>query len=60
MQHLSGDVILPDGKKEVPTDTMGTFVYVKQNGKWLMTAGQNVAIVKEVQQHDPVKQMPKN
>ena len=59
-QHLSGDVTLPDGKKGVPTDTIGTFVYVKQNGKWLMTAGQNVAIVKEVQQYDPVKQMPKN
>jgi hypothetical protein len=35
-------------------------VYVKQNGKWLMTAGENVVIDKEAQQFDPVKQMPKN
>ncbi len=60
LQHLSGDVILPDGKKAVPTDTMGTFVYVKQNGKWLLTSGINVSIDKEAQQFDPVKQMPKN
>ena len=60
VQHLSGDVMLPDGTKEVPTETMGTFIYVKQNGKWLMEAGQNVVIDKTVQQYDPVKQMPKN
>lgn len=60
VQHLSGDVTLPDGKKGVPTDTMGTFVYVKQNGKWLMTSGMNVVIDKEAQPFDPVKQMPKN
>ena len=60
VQHLSGDVTLPDGKKDVPTDTMGTFVYVKQKGKWLMTAGGNVVINKEVQQYDPVNHMPKN
>jgi len=60
VQHLSGDVTLPDGKKDVPTDTMGTFVYVKQKGKWLMTAGGNVVINKEVQQYDPVNHLPKN
>ena len=49
----------PDGKKDA-SDCIATVVYVNQNGKWLMTAGQNFAIVKEVQQYDPVKQMPKN
>jgi hypothetical protein len=39
---------------------LATLVYVKQNGKWLMTAGENVFIVPEVQQFDPVKQMPKS
>jgi uncharacterized protein (TIGR02246 family) len=60
LQHMSGDVTMPDGKKGVPTDVMGTFVYVKQNGKWLLTSGMNVSIDKEAQPYDPVNQMPKN
>lgn len=50
----------PAGKILGPDDCIATIVYKKQKGKWLMEAGQNVAIVKEVQQYDPVKQMPKN
>jgi len=50
----------PTGKVLGPDDCIATLVYVKQKGKWLMDAGQNVAIVKEVQQFDPVNQMPKN
>ena len=50
----------PDGKKRGPDDCIATLVYVKQNGKWLMDAGENLAIEKEVQQSDPIKQMPKN
>jgi uncharacterized protein (TIGR02246 family) len=49
----------PDGKKD-PSDCIATIVYVNQNGKWLMTAAENLAIVKEVQQFDPVKTMPKD
>lgn len=49
----------PDGKKDA-SDCIATLVYVSQNGQWLMTAGQNFAIVKELQEFDPVKQMPKN
>lgn len=61
MCHFSGgDVPLPDGKKQEPTDDLATLVYVKQNGTWLMTAGENVHIDKEAQQFDPVNQMPKN
>jgi uncharacterized protein (TIGR02246 family) len=58
--HFSGDVTLPDGTKPGATDDLATLVFVKQNRKWLMDAGENVHIVKEVQQFDPVKQMPKN
>lgn len=53
-------VLLPDGKKTGPNDNLAQVVYVKQNGKWLMTAGENVAIDKGAQPYDPVKQMPKN
>lgn len=48
----------PAGKKLGPDDCVATLVYVNEKGKWLMTAGENIAIVKEVQQFDPVKQMP--
>jgi uncharacterized protein (TIGR02246 family) len=50
----------PAGKTLGPDDCIATIVYVKQNGKWLMEAGENITINKEVQQFDPVKQMPKN
>jgi len=53
-------VQLPDGKNLEPTDDLATLVYVKQNGEWLMTAGENVHIDKGAQQFDPVNQMPKN
>jgi len=49
----------PDGIKDA-SDCIATLVYIKQNGRWLMTAGQNFAIDKEVQQYDPVKKMPRN
>jgi len=52
---------LPDGRPDTgPTDGLATLVYVKQNGKWLMTAGENVTIDKAAQPFDPVKQMPEN
>ena len=58
--HFSGGDPLPDGTKPRPNDDLATLVYVKQNGKWLLTAGENVHIDNEAQQYDPVKQMPKN
>ena len=51
---------LPDGKTPGPTDALAMIVYVKQNEKWLMTAGENVIIDKGAQPFDPVIQMPKN
>jgi len=53
------EVTLPDGKKAGPNDDLATLVYVKQNGKWLMTAGENVHVDKGAQQFDPVNQMPR-
>ena len=52
--------LLPDGKKPVPADALATLVFVKQNRKWLMTAGENVLIDKGAEPFDPVKQMPKD
>jgi uncharacterized protein (TIGR02246 family) len=48
-----------EGEKSGPNDDLATLVFVKQNKKWLLTAGENVHIDKTVQQYDPVKQMPK-
>jgi hypothetical protein len=53
-------VPLPDGKTPGPTDALATLVYVEQNEKWLMTAGENVVIDKGAQPFDPINQMPKN
>jgi uncharacterized protein (TIGR02246 family) len=50
----------PDGKPLPPNDDLATLVFVKQNGKWLLTAGENVHIDKIAQQSDPVKEMPKD
>ena len=49
----------PDGKPLPPNDDLATLVFVNQNGKWLLTAGENVHVDKVAQQFDPVKQMPK-
>ena len=51
-------VVLPDGKMPGPTDCIATIVYVKQKGKWLMDAAENVIIDKNAAQYDPVKKMP--
>ena len=59
-----GGAPLPDGTppktKDNPNVDLAALVFVKQNGKWLLEAGENVHIVPEVQQFDPVKQMPKH
>ncbi len=41
------------------TDGLATLIYVKEKGKWLMTAGENVDIVAGAQPFDLVNQMPK-
>lgn len=54
------EFIDPSGKKVEPADCIATVVYVKRNGRWLMEAGSNLTIVKEVQQFDPIRNMPRN
>ncbi len=55
-----GEFTTPDGGKAGDTDDLATLVYVKKNGQWLLTAGENVTVVEAAKPHDPVKQMPKN
>lgn len=51
----------PDGRPATgANDCIATIVYVKQNGKWLMDAAENVSIDKVAQPFDPIRQMPKN
>jgi uncharacterized protein (TIGR02246 family) len=49
----------PDGHKIPGSDDIALLVYVKQNGKWLMTAGENVVIDAGAQKNDPVLHMNK-
>jgi uncharacterized protein (TIGR02246 family) len=52
--HFDGPVTDPAGKKLGPDDCIATLVFVNKNGKWLMTAGENTVVIKEVQQFDPI------
>ena len=57
---FSGGDTLPDGKITEPTTDLATLVFVKQKGKWLLTAGENVHIDKGAQPFDPVLHLPKD
>ena len=54
-----GSFVTPDGHQMPEADDLALLVFVKQNGKWLMTAGENVVIDPLAQKNDPVKFMPK-
>lgn len=54
-----GEYNTPDGKKMGNTDDIATLVYVKRNGKWLLTAGENVTVNEAAKPHDPVNKMNK-
>jgi uncharacterized protein (TIGR02246 family) len=49
----------PDGHKIIGSDDLALLVYVKQKGKWLMTAGENVVIDHGAQKNDPVLHLKK-
>ena len=49
----------PSGHKMPASDDLALLVYVKQNGKWLLTAGENVVVDPQAQKNDPVLQMNK-
>jgi uncharacterized protein (TIGR02246 family) len=49
----------PNGHKIPGSDDIALLVFVKQKGKWLMTAGENVVIDPEAQKNDPVLRLEK-
>ncbi len=46
---------LPDGQKMDSIKTIGTLVMVKRGERWLIRAGENVAIDEKAAAHDPGK-----
>lgn len=55
-----GKFIPPDGKEWGDNDDLATIVFVKRQGTWLITALENVQVVAEVQQFDPVRMKQKS
>lgn len=45
----------PDGSVSGDNDDLATMIFVKRNGKWLLTASENVEISAQAQPFDPVK-----
>lgn len=54
-----GEYQTPDGNTMGNTDDIATLVYVKKNGRWLLTAGENVSINEAARTHNPVNKMSK-
>lgn len=54
LMHLEGDLITPDGSKKIAPDALATFVFLKKDGVWLITAVENVFVDKEARPFDPV------
>jgi uncharacterized protein (TIGR02246 family) len=55
-----GTFTTPNGIIMPPTNELALLVYVKQNGKWLLTSGENVIVDELAQKNDPVLHMPKS
>lgn len=49
-----GAFTTPSGHKAGNDQNLATLVFVKQGGKWLLTAGQNVPVDANAAKHDPV------
>lgn len=56
--HVTG-FTTPDGHQMPESDDIALLVYIKQNRKWLMTAGENITINPEAQKNNPVLHMHK-
>ena len=52
--QLQGDLVTPDGSKKVAPDALATFVFLKKDEAWVITAVENVFIDKEAKPFDPV------
>lgn len=57
--HHTGKFTSPDNKVYGDNDNLGTYLFVKKTGRWLMTAGEEVAIDPIAAQHNPVNEMAK-
>ena len=49
----------PSGQKMPGAENIALLVFVKKNGKWLLTAGENVVIDPQAQKHNPVLHLKK-
>src|SRR5262245_14951036 len=49
----------PDNKEIGNNDNAGIYVFVKRNGAWLLTAGEEVYIDDATAQYNPINTMPK-
>lgn len=54
LMHLEGTLITPDGSSKAQPDALATFVFLKKNGMWLLTAVENVFVDKAAAPFDPV------
>lgn len=54
-----GSFITPGGDTVPEMDDLATLIFIRQNNKWLLRAGQNVQIDQRAQQFDPVKTLAK-
>jgi uncharacterized protein (TIGR02246 family) len=55
-----GSFETPDGKTVPAMDDIATLIFIRQNNKWLLRAGENVQIDPVAQQFDPVKTLTNN
>lgn len=54
LMHLDGFYIAPDGSKKGDMDGLATFVFIKKDGTWLVTAVENVVVDQVAKPFDPV------
>lgn len=52
--HLAGIVTTPDGSKIGNDDALATFVFIKKNSVWLITAVENVTVSEVAKPFNPV------
>jgi len=52
--HLDGSYIAPDGSKRGDMDGLATFVFIKKDNTWLVTAVENVVVDQAAKPFDPV------
>lgn len=54
-----GTFTTPNGHVMPEADNLALLVYVKNNGKWLLTSGENLVVDEHAQASNPVNFMPK-